>query len=234
MGPTAVTDPMKARAARAALTYVRSGMVLGLGTGSTADLVTRGLAEALQEGRLRDVVGVPTSRRTEALAAALGIPLRPLAEAGRVDLCIDGADEVDPALNLLKGRGGAFYRERLVAAAAERYVIVADQTKLVARLGERCPLPVGVEPSLWETVASDLRALGAEVALRTAGGAPAVTDEGYYVLDCRFPPSASLPDLAPAVEAVPGVVDHGLFLGMADVVVVGGRRGTKVLTADRG
>lgn len=234
MRRTSLTDPLKERAARAALAYVRSGMVLGLGTGSTADLVTRGLAEALRSGRVRDVVGVATSRRTEALAVALGIPLRPPGEAGPVDLCIDGADEVDPALNLLKGRGGAFYRERLVAAAADRYVIVVDESKLVRRLGERCPLPVGVEPALWEDVASDLRGLGATVTLRRDGGGPAVTDEGHWVLDCRFPPSVSLPEVAPAVEAVPGVVDHGLFLGMADAVVVGGRRGVRVLAAERG
>lgn len=227
-------DPLKERAARAALAYVQAGMVLGLGTGSTADLVTRGVAEALQTGRLRDILGVPTSRRTATLAAALGIPVRPLSEVGAVDLCIDGADEVDPALDLLKGRGGAFYREKLVAAAARRYVVVVDESKLVRRLGERSPLPVGVEPDLWEVVASDLRALGAQPALRLDGDGPATTDEGYLVLDCRFPSSASLPELTPAIESIPGVVDHGLFPGMADLVVVGRRTGVEVLSADRG
>lgn len=228
------TDDLKERAARAALAYVQPGMVLGLGTGSTADLFTRGLAEAVRSGRLRGVVAVPTSRRTASLAAGLGITVRPLEQVGEVDLCVDGADEVDPRLDLLKGMGGAFYREKLVAAAARQYVIVADESKLVTRLGERAPLPVGVERRLWQDVAADLRGLGADPVLRTDAGHPVETDEGHFILDCRFPGSMALAEAAPAIEALSGVVDHGLFLGMADVVLVGRAAGVDVLVAAAG
>jgi ribose 5-phosphate isomerase A len=224
-------DTYKQQAAEHALAYVQSGMALGLGTGSTATHMLRGLAARLRDGRLRDVVGVPTSEATAALARELGVPLVTLAERPRLDLAIDGADEIDPALDLIKGMGGALLREKIVAASAERFVVVGDETKLVARLGERTPVPVEVIPFGLPLCERRLAALGCVPTLRrNIAGDPFRTDEGNAILDCRFATIDDAPALAAAISAIPGAVGHGLFLGMAALALVAGSGGVRTLT----
>ena len=209
--------------------YVRDGMRLGLGTGSTAAAMLEALAARLADGGLRDVAGVPTSEATAALCRRLGVPLLTLAEAPELDIVIDGADEIDPDLNLIKGLGGAHLREKVVASAGRTMVVVADESKLVARLGERAPLPVEVVEFALPVCERLLRRLGWETARREAGGGPFVTDEGNAILDCRRDDWADPAALATAVRSVPGVVEHGFFLGMASVAVVGTADGVRVL-----
>ncbi len=210
--------------------YVRDGMRLGLGSGSTAAAMVEALAARIADASLRDVAGVPTSETTAALCRRLGVPLLTLAEAPELDVVIDGADEVDPDLNLIKGRGGAHLREKVVASAGRTMVVVADESKLVAHLGERAPLPVEVVEFALPVCERTLRRLGWEPVRRTAaGGGPFVTDEGNAILDCRRADWADPAALAAAVRAVPGVVEHGFFLGMASAAVVGTADGVRVL-----
>lgn len=210
---------MKERAARHAAGLVEDGMIVGLGSGSTAALLVRALAE--RAGRGLRFLGVPTSEATAALAGSLDLSLASLDDRPRLDLTIDGADEVDPALDLIKGLGGALLREKIVATAATRLVIMVDATKLVRHLGERAPVPVEVIPFGWMGTRLALEALGADVSRRMAGGGPYVTDGGHYILDCRFAQIADAHDLGRRVKSMTGVVDHGLFLGMAQEVIVG-------------
>ena len=223
-------DEQKRRAAERAVELVEDGMKLGLGTGSTARRVLEAIAARRERGELRDIVGVPTSKATESYARELGIPLATLDQETHLDLTLDGADEVDPRLDLIKGLGGALLWEKIVAAASDRLVIVVDGSKLVDRLGLVSPLPVEVIPFGWKTLLDPLRGMGAEFELREKDGAPFVTDGGHYILDCGFP--GGIED-AERVEALltrrPGVVDTGLFLGMADAVVVGDEDGVRVL-----
>lgn len=209
-------------------------MVLGLGTGSTARHVLDLLAERLRAGALRGLVGVPTSRATEQYARELGIPLTTLEQEPRLDLTIDGADEADPALNLIKGLGGALLWEKIVATASDRLIIVADEGKLVESLGEKAPLPVEVVPFGWTTHLSFLDLLGARSSLRTgADGRPFVTDGGHYLLDCRFEDGILEPDrVERELHQRVGVVETGLFLGLASAVVVAAEEGVRVLTAE--
>lgn len=209
---------------------VRSGMRVGLGTGSTARHVTALLGARVRAGELRDVIGVPTSRDTERLAREVGIPLSTIDEVGSLDIAIDGADEFDPRLDLIKGMGGALLWEKIVERTARRLVIVADESKRVARLGTRSPLPVEVVPFGWRTQEPYLRSLGAQVELRlTSAGEPFVTDSGHYILHCRFADGiADPPALELALARQPGVVESGLFIGMATTVIVAGA-GVEVL-----
>jgi len=210
--------------------YVRDGMRIGLGTGSTASAMVEALATRLAEGSLRDIRGVPTSEATAALCRRLGVPLATLAENPELDVVIDGADEIDPFLNLIKGLGGAHLREKVVASAGRAMIVVADESKLVARLGERAPLPVEVVEFALPVCERALRGLGWEPARRkAAGGGSFVTDEGNAILDCRRDDWADPAALAAAVKAVPGVVEHGFFLGMAAAAVVGTADGVRVL-----
>lgn len=209
---------------------VEDGMALGLGTGSTVYWTIERLGARVRGG-LR-VRGVPTSRRTEEQARRLGIPLVELDEAGELDLAIDGADEVGPGLALIKGGGGALLREKLVAAAARRFVVVADESKLVERLG-RFPLPVEVVPFGWETTARRVAATGCRPALRRAGAEPYRTDNGNYVLDCAYGAIAEPARLADELKLLPGVVEHGLFVGMAEAVVLGRADGVEILRPGR-
>lgn len=226
-------DELKRQAAERAVELVEDGMKLGLGTGSTARLVLRAIADRRGRGELGDIVGVPTSRDTAEEARRLGIPLSTLDETTRLDLTLDGADEVDSNLDLIKGLGGALLWEKIVAAASDRLVIVVDGSKLVDRLGTRSPLPVEVVPFGWKTLDPPIRAVGAAYDLRRAGdGSPFVTDGGHYILDCRFDGGIEAPGkVEAALKRQPGVVETGLFLGMAGTVVVGTDAGPRTLTA---
>jgi ribose 5-phosphate isomerase A len=225
-------DELKRAAADASLKYVKDGMVLGLGTGSTARHVLQGLAHRIaDEGLL--VSGVPTSLATAEAAKLLGIPLTSLEEHPVLDLAIDGADEVDPRLDLIKGLGGALFREKIVAAAARKFIVVVDDSKLVPRLGTKAPVPVEVHPFGWRATQACLVALGATVALRIREGETFRTDNGNHILDARFGPIRQAAKLAANLEAIPGVVGHGLFLKMADLVLVASESGVRTLRPTR-
>src|SRR3990172_8584681 len=224
-------DEMKRAAAEASLKHVKSGMVLGLGAGPPARHVLEGLARLVAGGA--DLRGVPTSLATAEAAKLLGIPLTSLEEHPDLDLAIDGADEVDPALNLVKGMGGALFREKIVAAAAKTFVVVVDGSKVVRRLGTRAPVPVEVHPFGWRTAIRPLEALGATPELRRRAGEPVRTDNGNYLLDARFPGIRSPQKIAAAISAIPVVVEHGLFLGMADVALVGMEDGVRTMRPTR-
>jgi ribose 5-phosphate isomerase A len=228
-------DQLKAEAGAAAVDrYVRSGMRLGLGTGSTAATMLDALGERLASGALEDIAGVPTSAATAARCGELGIPLLTLDDAPELDLVIDGADEIDPRLDLIKGLGGAHLREKVVAAAAREMVVVADETKLVGSLGERAPLPVEVIPFALPVADRLLRRLGWQPELRADDGRPFTTDEGNRILHCRRDEWADPSALARDVSEVPGVVAHGFFLGFASVAVVATRDGVRVVERPAG
>lgn len=214
-------------AAERAVDLVESGMVVGLGSGSTAIFAVRRIGALLREGALRDIVGVPTSHATQAEAHRLGVPLAGSDWSGEIDLTIDGADEVDGALDLIKGAGGALLREKIVAQASRREVIVVDESKISAALGSRAALPVEVAPFGWAGQARHLESLGARVRRRRGGpdGAAYLTEQGNYILDCAFGPIDRPAALAAQLDARAGVVEHGLFLGLATDLVVAGANG---------
>ena len=218
-----MSTDLKRIAAEKAVARVESGMVLGLGTGSTAALAVEAIGRRLAAGELSDIVGIPTSMRTRDQAESLGIPLTTLEDHPAVDVTIDGADQVDPEGNLIKGGGGALLWEKIVAAATSRYVIVVDESKLVQRLGKGFPVPVEVMPFGWNTHLPVMRELGGEPELRsTDAGDPYVTDGGHYIIDVTFPGGLGDPAHADHVLLYrPGVVGTGLFLGMAPEVIVG-------------
>ena len=228
---SATAEDLKRMAAEKAVAYVQSGMILGLGTGSTVAHFLDLLGERLAAGRLQDVAGVPTSRWTEERASKLGIPLVTLAAAGRLDLAVDGADEVDPVLDLIKGMGGALLREKMVAQAAERFLVIADESKDVPRLGTRSPLPVEVVAWEHESHVSFLDGVGAQAVVRTAtDGRPYLSDNGHLILDCRFADGIDDPHaLEQQLQSRAGVVDTGLFLGMADEVLIAAEQGVRVV-----
>lgn len=213
-------------AGRRAAELVQDGMLVGLGTGSTVAFVLDRLAERIREERLV-IRGVPTSLDTEAKARRLGIPLVSLDDVEALDLTIDGADEVDRALNLTKGGGGALLREKVVAYASWSLAIVVGREKLVERLGTTFLLPVEVAPFARASVAREIRALGAEPILRMAGtGTPYLTDNGNQILDCKFEDGIESPEVMELeLDRIPGVVESGLFVGMTDVVIVGNAEG---------
>ncbi|MGQ9583467.1 MAG: ribose-5-phosphate isomerase RpiA [Thermoplasmatota archaeon] len=220
-------EELKALAGRRGAELVGDGMVVGLGTGSTARHAILRIGERVREG-LR-VLGIPTSVDSERLAKGCGIPLTTLEEHPEVDLTIDGADEVDPRLDLIKGLGGALLREKLVAHASRREVIVVDSSKLVERLGERAPLPVEVVRYGHTAVARRLAALGCSPALRVSrrGAGPYITDNGNYIYDCRFPGIPDPRGLEMEIDAIPGVVECGLFIGLAHMALVASGEGVR-------
>jgi ribose 5-phosphate isomerase A len=224
-------DRLKQQAAAQAVGLLRSGMVVGLGSGTTAAFAVQRVGELLRRGELRDLVGVPTSAATEALARELQIPLAPADAPPPIDLTIDGADEVDPQLDLIKGHGGALLREKIVAQLSRRVVIIVDEGKLSPRLGTLSRLPVEAIPFAWRTQLSFLEACGAKPELRLlASGEPYRTDQGNFVLDCPFAMLGDPTALAARLAARAGIVEHGLFLGLATDVVVAGEQGIRHLT----
>ncbi|KAF9670087.1 hypothetical protein SADUNF_Sadunf13G0032000 [Salix dunnii] len=233
--PVLTQDDLKKLAADKAVEYVKSGMVLGLGTGSTAAFVVAKLGELLKTGELTNIVGVPTSKRTEEQARSLNIPLSILDDHPHIDLAIDGADEVDPLLNLVKGRGGALLREKMVEAASDEFVVVADETKLVDGLGgSKLAMPVEVVQFCWKYNLVRLQELfkdeGVEAKLRVGeDGKPYVTDNFNYIVDLYFEnPIKDGYAAGKEISGLEGVVEHGLFLDMATAVIIAGKTGVEV------
>jgi ribose 5-phosphate isomerase A len=224
-------NPKQAAAERGA-SLVQSGMVLGLGSGTTSALMVQAIGRKLREGTLRDIVGVPSSSAIAAVARESGVPLATLDERPALDLNLDGADEVDPNLDLIKGLGGALLWEKIVATAAREVVILVDDSKLVSRLGTKAPLPVEVVPFGWKSHLAFIVSLGGAPTLRLEpDGKPFVTDEGNYILHCRFEGGIANPaDLEAKLLGRAGIVGTGLFLGVAHRVIVGKPDGVEVLT----
>ena len=225
---------MKIKAAQAALDYVEDGMRLGIGTGSTAEEFVRLLAEKVAAGFR--IEGVPTSERTARLCLELGIPLKSLEELPELDLTIDGADEVDPKLRLIKGGGGALLREKIVACASARMIVIADETKVVDTLGA-FKLPIEVNSfglSATRVAIEKLAArhgLSGDIVVRSSGDGPFMTDGGHLILDASFGRIPDADALATELNAIPGVVEHGLFIGIASLAIIAGPAGARVMTA---
>lgn len=226
-------DELKKAAAYRAIEYVKDGMVVGLGTGSTAFFVVQGLGERVAKGL--KIVGIPTSERTAAQARSLNIPLATFAEHQHIDLTIDGADEVERGtLGLIKGLGGALLREKIVAASSKQLVIVVDQEKIVDRLGDHTPVPVEVAQFGWQASMARLKELGCEPVLRHAHeDHPFITDGGNYTVDCRFPNITDAKKLEGQIISIVGVVDCGLFIDRASVVVAATANGIEIMTPSR-
>ncbi|MBW2309044.1 MAG: ribose-5-phosphate isomerase RpiA [Deltaproteobacteria bacterium] len=223
-------ESLKQQAAYRAADYVESGMVLGLGTGSTTKFAIERIAKLFKSGRLKNIVGVPSSHQTEKLAHALGIPLTTLNDHPEIELTIDGADEVDSDLNLIKGGGGALLREKILAQASRRNIIIVDESKLSSQLGIQWALPVEVIPFARQTAENFLKFLGASVTLRSnVDASPFRTDQNNLILDADF---GAIPDpqkLAFQLSGRAGIVEHGLFLGLASEVIVAGEDGIRLL-----
>jgi len=216
-------ESQKRAAAERALELLRPGTVVGVGTGSTARYFIDGLGRRVREGL--SVTAVVTSDESRRLAEAAGIPITDRIDGG-LDLAVDGADEIDPAINCIKGRGGALLREKIVAHASRRFVLVADERKLVRRLG-RGPVPIEILPFLWEATSRSIESLGGRPELRMAAGEPARTDNGNLVLDTSF--GVVDAGLGMALHGIPGVIEHGLFFGMAKAAIIGSAAGIRVI-----
>ncbi len=226
-------DTLKKAAAEKAVEQVKSGMVLGLGTGSTTVHAIVKIGQLWQAGTLTDIVGVPTSEASAALAQKYNIPLAGLDQYPVVDLAIDGADEADPDLNLIKGLGGALLREKMIEMTARYFIVVVDDSKLVEKLGTRSPLPVEVTQFGWQLQARWLESLGCTPVLRGGSAQPYITDNSNYILDCTFPTGITDPStLATTLHARTGIVEHGLFLNMADELIVAHADGLRTVTVD--
>ena len=217
-------NQMKQAVAQAAVDQIQNGMILGLGSGSTAALMIEALAMKIKSGEIKDVVGVTTSFQGEVLASELGIPLKSLSSVSGIDLAIDGADEVDPKFQLIKGGGACHVQEKLVAALAKKFIVVVDSTKLVKKLNLDFKLPVEVLPSAWKQVQKTLHDLGGKGNLRMAQkkAGPIVTDQGNLILDLSFRHGIDQPDLLESqINNIPGVLENGLFVNLTDQVLVG-------------
>ena len=223
-------DELKQKAAHRAVEFIESGMIVGLGTGSTTEFAVRRIAERLKSGDLNNIVGIPTSIRTQKLAGELNIPLCGLDDQPNIDVTIDGADEVDPDLNLIKGGGGALLREKVVAQASRRNIIIVDESKLSPCLGARWALPIEVIPFAVKTEKNFIESLGAAVTLRTdAEGQPAKTDQNNFILDANLGEIADPHGIAVKLNGRAGIVEHGLFLGLASDVIVAAEDGIRHL-----
>lgn len=227
-------EELKKIAAYKAVEFVQSGMVLGLGTGSTAKHAVDRIAELLRQGKLTNIIGIPTSKKTHQQAVSLGIPLSDLDSYPVVDLAIDGADEVDPDLNLVKGRGGSLLREKMIESATKKFIVIVDETKIVSRVGATGAMPVEVVPFCWKFMQDRLQSLfdyaGCVAKLRLDGnGEPFVTDNKNYIVDLFF--EKDIGDLKVAGDAIlmlAGVVEHGMFIDMATTIIVAGELGVTI------
>lgn len=231
--PVPGIDFAKRAAAIKAASLVQSGMKVGLGTGSTTAFAIEELGRRIREEQL-DIVGTPTSSSATLLARQHGVPTRPLDELGQLDIALDGADEVGPGLDLIKGRGAAQTREKIVAASASRFIVLADDSKLVEVLGSKMPLPVEVVPMAASYVRDRILEMGgsAEIRLGKMKDGPVVTDQGFWVIDARFPAPMNVGLVNTVLLTTPGVLDHGLFVGMASAAYIGQADGTvRILTA---
>jgi len=225
------TQNLKQKAAEHAVEYVKSGMIVGLGHGTTAAFAVKHIARLLKIGELHNILGIPCSIQVEDEARYLGIPLTTLEEHPIIDITIDGADEVDPNLDCIKGGGGALLREKIVAQASRREIIVVDESKLSPALGTRWPVPVEVIPFGWRSQATFLESLGAHVSVRHAlDRKKFFTDQGNLLLDCNFGPIQQPIQLARELIQRIGIVEHGLFLGLTQDVIVAGKNGVRHLT----
>lgn len=223
-------DYLKQQAALKAVEFVQSGMIVGLGTGSTAVHAIHAIGEHLAHGRLHHILAIPTSHTTAQEAQRCGIPLTTLTKHPQVDITIDGADEIDPHLNLIKGLGGALLREKIVAVASQQLLIVADDSKRVEQLGSHAPVPVEVIPFAQVPAGRYLQSLGANVVLRLKDSEPFITDEGNNILDCHFGLIADPLRLVQAIRQQPGIVEHGLFLGIATKAIIASAQGLEILS----
>ena len=225
---------LKQEAAEFAVRFVESGMVVGLGTGSTAIFATRKIGELIRDGTLRDITGFATSKATQDEAVKLGIPMMDSSLPRKINVTIDGADEVDPQFNLIKGGGGALFREKIVAQASDREIIVVDDSKLSACLGTKHSLPIEVSPFGWRSQLRYLESLGARPTIRTASdGSQYVTDSGNMILDCDFGPIADPVDLAAKLGARAGIIEHGLFIGITSDLIVAAAEGVRHVKTTR-
>jgi len=233
--PLTWVEDAKRRAAEEAVKHVEDGQVIGLGSGSTAAYAIRLLGERLRGGELRDILGIPTSLQAASEAVEAGIPLTTLEEHPIVDVSIDGADQLDARLNLIKGGGGALLREKIVASCSKLYIIVADERKLARRLGENCPIPLEVHPMAVKPIMRRLEELGARASLRMARGkvGPVVTDNGNLIIDADFGPVEDPEELDGRLRMIPGVLETGLFLGYADLAYIGTRSGLRRIEGQR-
>ena len=221
----------KQNAALEAVKYVRNGMVVGLGSGTTSHYFIAALASAIKAGELKDISGIPTSLESDRLAREGGIPLVSLRECGVVDLAVDGADQIDPKLNLIKGLGGALVREKIIEQNARRFICIADETKLIKRLGTHCPVPVEVITFCHDAHEAFFHSLGGTPHLRTApDGSPYLTDNGNYIYDLKFSEGIDSPaDLERKLRARAGVLGTGLFISLAQMAIVGSEAGVRVI-----
>ncbi|KAJ8770283.1 hypothetical protein K2173_012753 [Erythroxylum novogranatense] len=242
LSPVILTqDDLKKIAAYKAVEFVESGMVVGLGTGSTAKHAVDRIADLLRQGKLKNIVGIPTSKKTHQQAVSLGIPLSDLNAHPTVDISIDGADEVDPGLNLVKGRGGSLLREKMIESASKKFIVIVDETKLVKHVGANGAMPVEVVPFCWKFTQERLQKLfeyaGCVAKLRTSGGEnneAFVTDNGNYIVDLFF--ERDIGDLKAAGDAIlrlAGVVEHGMFIDMATTVIVAGELGVRLIPDEK-
>ncbi|MDI6916733.1 MAG: ribose-5-phosphate isomerase RpiA [Thermoplasmatales archaeon] len=218
---------LKQVAGEKAVEYVKDGMVVGLGTGSTMFYAIKKLGDMVRNGL--NIVGIPTSGETEKLAKQSGIPLSTLEEHPVIDVTVDGADEIDKKLNLIKGMGGALLREKIVASASKKEIIAADSSKLVGILGAKSPLPVEVARFGWSSTAKKISELGCKTELRKKDEEIFITDNGNYILNCKFNKIDKPGEMEQKINNIPGVVENGLFIGLADVVVVASNKGVKVI-----
>jgi ribose 5-phosphate isomerase A len=219
---------LKELAAREAVKYVEDDMVVGLGSGSTATIAIKLLGEMVQQASMK-IVGIPTSKDSESLGRSVGIPIGELKAHTNIDITIDGADEVDPDLNLTKGLGGALVREKIIAASTNVEIIIVDESKLVEHLGQKTPIPVEIIKFSHEATMNRLEKLGCTTSLRIMDTERFVTDNGNYIVDCRFERIDDPKRLEAEINMIPGVVDNGLFIGLADKVIVASKAGTKIL-----
>ena len=220
------TDLYKDQAAEKAMEFIQDGMIIGLGSGTTAQFALQRIGDLISTRKLKKIIGIPSSRQTSRIARRLGIPLGEINDFPEIDLTIDGADEVDPQLNLIKGGGGALLREKIIIQASKRVIIIVDKSKISTRLGKKWPVPVEVLPFSWRCEERFLKSLGGKVMLRQTGdNKPYKTDQNNFILDVRFSQIRQAEELVKNLNERAGIIGHGIFLESATDVIVAGEKG---------